>query len=200
MSSINPIILDALSKNNNMVTTSQVRKLGFSKQTLNNYVKAGLLERIRQGVYIVPEGYYFYYGDYVNGQRDGYGTVYWRNGDGTYEMFQGYWENDAPNGEGIITNRDEYSDTTAMVMGTFSDGLQDGKMSYDVIDSMGKMNHGEYTATDGDAPEVSVPSDAYDPYDYYYDYYTPYVVLTDGTVVSYDKDSEYLGVLGFRRR
>ena len=55
MSSINPIILDALSKNNNMVTTSQVQELGFSKQTLNNYVKAGLLERIRQGVYTVPD-------------------------------------------------------------------------------------------------------------------------------------------------
>lgn len=54
MNNINSIILDALAKNNNMVTTAQVRELGFSKQTLNNYVKAGLLERIRQGVYIVP--------------------------------------------------------------------------------------------------------------------------------------------------
>lgn len=55
MNNINPIILDALMKNNNMVTTAQVRELGFSKQTLNNYVKAGLLERIRQGLYIVPD-------------------------------------------------------------------------------------------------------------------------------------------------
>ena len=55
MSKINPIILDALSKNSSMVTTSQVQKLGFSKQTLNNYVKAGLLERIRQGMYILPD-------------------------------------------------------------------------------------------------------------------------------------------------
>ena len=52
MNNINPIIMDALLKNNNMVTTSQVQELGFSKQTLNNYVKAGLLERIRQGLYI----------------------------------------------------------------------------------------------------------------------------------------------------
>ena len=54
MRNINPIIMDALS-NNSMVTTSQVLALGFSKQTLNNYVKAGLLERIRQGVYIAPD-------------------------------------------------------------------------------------------------------------------------------------------------
>lgn len=55
MININPIILDALSKNNNMVTASQVQELGFSRQTLNNYVKAGLLVRVRHGVYIVPD-------------------------------------------------------------------------------------------------------------------------------------------------
>ena len=55
MNNINPIIMDAQTKNNNMVTTSQVQELGFSKQTLNNYVKAGLLERIRQGVYMIPD-------------------------------------------------------------------------------------------------------------------------------------------------
>ena len=55
MNRINPLIMEALTKNNNMVTTSQVLALGFSKQILNKYVKAGLLERIRQGVYILPD-------------------------------------------------------------------------------------------------------------------------------------------------
>ena len=55
MSNINPVILDALAENKNMITTSQVCDLGFSKQTLNHYVKAGLLVRIRQGVYILPD-------------------------------------------------------------------------------------------------------------------------------------------------
>ena len=55
MININPIILDALRKNNNIITTSQVQELGFSKQTLNNYVKSGLLERIRQGIYTLPD-------------------------------------------------------------------------------------------------------------------------------------------------
>lgn len=54
MNSINPIIMDALSKSK-MITTSQFQELGFSKQTLHNYVKAGLLERIRQGIYILPD-------------------------------------------------------------------------------------------------------------------------------------------------
>ena len=55
MNNINPLIMESITKNNNMVTTSQVLALGFSKQILNKYVKEGLLERIRQGVYILPD-------------------------------------------------------------------------------------------------------------------------------------------------
>lgn len=52
---INPDIYKEIKKNNNMITTSQVLSLGFSKQILTNYVKAGILERSRQGVYILPD-------------------------------------------------------------------------------------------------------------------------------------------------
>ena len=55
MGCINPVISDALLKNDNVITTSQVLSLGFSKQILNNYVKEGLLERVRHGVYILPD-------------------------------------------------------------------------------------------------------------------------------------------------
>lgn len=41
MSSINPIIMKALIKNNNMITTSEVLTLGFSRQLLQKYVFAG---------------------------------------------------------------------------------------------------------------------------------------------------------------
>lgn len=51
---INQTIYDEIKKNNNMITTSQVLSLGYSKQLLTNYVKEGLLERCRQGVYILP--------------------------------------------------------------------------------------------------------------------------------------------------
>lgn len=50
---INPIILEEIKKNNNIITTSQVLSLGYSKQLLTAYVKAGLLERSRHGVYIL---------------------------------------------------------------------------------------------------------------------------------------------------
>lgn len=51
---INQTIYNEIVKNNNMITTSQVLSLGFSKQLLTNYVKEGLLERCRHGVYILP--------------------------------------------------------------------------------------------------------------------------------------------------
>ncbi len=52
---IHPDIYAEIKKNNNMITTSQVIALGFSKTLLTNYVKAGLLERSRHGVYTLPE-------------------------------------------------------------------------------------------------------------------------------------------------
>ena len=52
---VNPIILEKIKSNNNMITTAQVVKLGFSRAILSKYVKAGLLERSRQGVYILPD-------------------------------------------------------------------------------------------------------------------------------------------------
>ena len=52
---INSIILDAIKKNNNIITTEQVVKLGFSRYLLSKYEKEGLLDRERQGVYILPD-------------------------------------------------------------------------------------------------------------------------------------------------
>lgn len=52
---INPIILDVMEQNNNTITTSQIMALGFSRALLSQYVKEGLLERERQGVYILAD-------------------------------------------------------------------------------------------------------------------------------------------------
>ena len=49
---INQVIMEEIHRNNNMITTSQVVALGFSRALLSKYVKEGLLERSRQGVYI----------------------------------------------------------------------------------------------------------------------------------------------------
>lgn len=52
---INKAIMNAIQRNNNMITTAQVVELGFSRALLSKYVKEGLLERGRQGVYILPD-------------------------------------------------------------------------------------------------------------------------------------------------
>ena len=52
---MNPTILEVLKKNNNMITTAQVIELGFTRSLLSKYVKEGLLERGRQGIYILSD-------------------------------------------------------------------------------------------------------------------------------------------------
>ena len=48
---INPRILEMIKNNNNTITTAQVVAMGFTRSLLTKYVRAGLLERERQGVY-----------------------------------------------------------------------------------------------------------------------------------------------------
>lgn len=52
---MNLILYEKIKANNNMITTSEFMGLGFSKQSLTNYVKDGTLERIRHGVYILTD-------------------------------------------------------------------------------------------------------------------------------------------------
>lgn len=52
---INKVIMNEIKQNNNMIMTAQVVELGFSRALLSKYVRAGLLERGRQGVYILPD-------------------------------------------------------------------------------------------------------------------------------------------------
>jgi predicted transcriptional regulator of viral defense system len=52
---INAVIYEEMKNNNNMITTARVAELGFSRTLLTNYVKNGLLERSRQGVYTFPD-------------------------------------------------------------------------------------------------------------------------------------------------
>lgn len=52
---INEKIKKVLEENNNIITPSQVEKLGYSRQLLYKYSNEGLLVRERQGVYMVPD-------------------------------------------------------------------------------------------------------------------------------------------------
>lgn len=52
---LNSEIYDAIKANNNLITTSDILSMGFSRMLLSKYVKEGLLERCRQGVYTLPD-------------------------------------------------------------------------------------------------------------------------------------------------
>lgn len=52
---INSDILREIKKNNNVITTSQVLQLGYSKSLLTKYVKAGVLVRSSHGIYTLPD-------------------------------------------------------------------------------------------------------------------------------------------------
>ena len=52
---INNTIMKEMQKNNNIITTAQVITLGFSRTLLSKYVKEGLLERGRHGVYVLAD-------------------------------------------------------------------------------------------------------------------------------------------------
>lgn len=52
---VNPIILKTIKNNNNMITTAQAVELGFTRALLSRYVKEGLLERGRRGVYTLSD-------------------------------------------------------------------------------------------------------------------------------------------------
>ena len=52
---INPLILSKMKQNNNMITTAEAMELGFTRSLISGYVKRGLLERIRHGVYLLPD-------------------------------------------------------------------------------------------------------------------------------------------------
>lgn len=44
-----------MKKNNNTITTARALEIGVSKSLLSKYAKLGLIERVRQGVYIIPD-------------------------------------------------------------------------------------------------------------------------------------------------
>lgn len=78
--------------------------------------------------------YYFYFGEYKNGKRDGYGITFIRTDAMSFDVFEGIWSNDKPNGFGAYYNNNMYAYTSLAEMrmltyGNYTDGLEDGEMT-----------------------------------------------------------------------
>lgn len=52
---LNACLLEEAKKNHGIITTENAEKSGFSRALLSEYVKAGTLIRVRQGVYMLPD-------------------------------------------------------------------------------------------------------------------------------------------------
>ncbi len=52
---LNPILHQVIRDNGGVITTNQVQMLGFSKALLTNYMKAGELDRVAHGIYMLPD-------------------------------------------------------------------------------------------------------------------------------------------------
>ncbi len=80
--------------------------------------------------------YYFYYGEYVDGQREGEGSTFYDDNsqDGySYKTFEGSWQQDHPNGYGEETwtlfNSESDFYQTVKHKGNIKDGLWDGEIN-----------------------------------------------------------------------
>ncbi len=116
------------------------------------------------GLGVYQDGY-FYYGGYVDDVRSGEGlwirAVYSDSSALGSFIYEGQWENDAPNGTGTCTSN-YYSDrvssggmTKQIITGTYKDGLENGKMSLSGTLKTGGSVKYTYTSEGGVAAKAS---------------------------------------------
>ena len=109
-------------------------------------------KRAGHGVGLYPGGY-IYIGEYKDGVRCGQGAWYYASGD-TKWCFTGEWANDAPNGYGERLGENESA--ILCEKGNYTDGLDNGTMTYEVDTKDGSIGRGlfYYTATNGKVPII----------------------------------------------
>ena len=105
------------------------------------------------GIYLFENGgYYFYYGDFVDGIREGDGSIFMKQ-DGEYKyIFTGEWKNDAPNGAGNLYSESEKG--TANYSGELIDGLWNGYVNKILETYNGTWNL-SFDAVNGIPDEIS---------------------------------------------
>lgn len=113
--------------------------------------------------------YYFYFGNYKNGVRSGYGFSFAKSKEGSYRGFEGNWENDAPEGFGVeyISNyvsKNSPVEYQSVVFGNFTKGIENGTMTalIRLTDAAEEMFKGTYEAENGVAPSVPTVTEDYE--------------------------------------
>lgn len=113
--------------------------------------------------------YYFFFGEYENGVRNGYGFSFAESKEDSYRGFEGSWKNDAPEGFGVeyISNyQSKLAETQyqRITYGNYASGIENGTMTTRIrlTDASEEMFIGTYEVTDGDANEVPTTTDDYE--------------------------------------
>ena len=159
------------------------------------------------GVYKFGEGgYYFFLGDYQNGERIGSGTSFMEEINGGYCLFTGEWKNDAPNGYGEEKTSVDYftnsgSAYSRFVCGNLTNGLWDGEIS-NTINAHGKVYNLSYAMNAGlpteDKTQDFLNEGGYIYYDDENAYIYAYEVKPSGSwVASNVTKGETLGTIGY---
>ena len=113
--------------------------------------------------------YYFFIGNYKDGKREGYGISFIRTGETSFNCFEGYWHDDAPNGFGVLYRKDNYAHTqlpeySDIVFGNYNNGYQDGTMLVRIAlnEHPGTYYEGNYEVRSGFGVEVPLKTDDYE--------------------------------------
>lgn len=132
---------------------SEVANAYVNAMTENHaiYIPDGGLTGTGAGVYKYEGGgYYFYYGDYVDGVKSGNG-VWFVSGSDYMDVFTGIWSNDEPNGQGT---RSEFHDDGKVVIysGNLVNGLWNGDVNVAATTNNAQYNM-SFTADNGVAAD-----------------------------------------------
>ena len=112
--------------------------------------------------------YYFYFGEYVNGKREGYGYSFIKSGESSYLAYEGQWSSDKPNGTGVLYESERYAYTSLdkykiKTVGNWTDGLANGSMQkYAFVDQLPDTSFvGEEVVKNGVAEEIPAETEEY---------------------------------------
>lgn len=114
--------------------------------------------------------YYFYFGQYKNGKRNGHGVSFAKASDRAYIGYEGEWKDDAPNGFGVtyqnlgLSEGKLSGDYCRATYGTYANGIQTGTINVKVVlaEAQDEIFMGSYEAENGVGKEVPIKTDDYE--------------------------------------
>ncbi|MBP5152933.1 MAG: hypothetical protein ILP13_08490, partial [Lachnospiraceae bacterium] len=113
--------------------------------------------------------YYFFFGEYKNGVRDGYGISFIKIKDTSYYGFEGFYKADKPSGFGVYYRKNTYAYTslaeyTEVNFGNYVEGYQNGTATVRVSlnEQPGTYYEGTYEVNNGEPREVPKATESYE--------------------------------------